>query len=300
MMTSYTLDAIAKCGLGVEAKAFTEPEGLFRKTVAKITNSGKPSPKQMIKLLILVASPWLADLLGISFLDEDSVEFFEDVIHKSLEQRRRDKIRRNDFIDLALDALKNAENENKETENDQFEKDAAITTKTSVKIDETEFESLLVSNTFLLFFAGFDTSSTIMGVGLHYLAKYPDVQERLYQEIYEAFERNDGSQDLDYNTIQSMEYLDKFVHETLRMYPLTPLERLCVKDYKIPETDFVVPKGMLVQIATGAIMKDEQYFPNPLEFNPENFSPESKAQRNPYAFLSFGQGIPYYFRRNFS
>lgn len=37
-------------------------------------------------------------------------------------------------------------------------------------------------------------------------------------------------------------------------------------------------------------MKDEKYFPNPEEFNPDNFSPERKAERNPYAFLAFGQG----------
>jgi hypothetical protein len=41
----------------------------------------------------------------------------------------------------------------------------------------------------------------------------------------------------------------KVVSEALRLYPLTILERLCVKDYKIPGVDFVVPKGMLVQIA---------------------------------------------------
>ncbi len=39
------------------------------------------------------------------------------------------------------------------------------------------------------------------------------------------------------------------VNEALRVYPLTFVERLCVKDYKVPGTNFVVPKGMLVQIA---------------------------------------------------
>jgi len=29
---------------------------------------------------------------------------------------------------------------------------------------------------------------------------------------------------------------------------------------------------------------------NPLEFNPENFSPEAKEKRNPYSFLPFGTG----------
>jgi cytochrome P450 len=37
-------------------------------------------------------------------------------------------------------------------------------------------------------------------------------------------------------------------------------------------------------------MKDEKYFSNPEIFDPDNFSPEKKAQRSPYSFLAFGQG----------
>ncbi len=33
VLTSYTLDCIATCGFGVEAKSFKEPNGLFRKMV---------------------------------------------------------------------------------------------------------------------------------------------------------------------------------------------------------------------------------------------------------------------------
>jgi hypothetical protein len=39
------------------------------------------------------------------------------------------------------------------------------------------------------------------------------------------------------------------MNESLRVYPVTFIERLCVKDYKVPNIDFVIPKGMLVQIA---------------------------------------------------
>ncbi len=33
MMTNYTLDAIATCGFGVEAKSFSEPDSIFRQQV---------------------------------------------------------------------------------------------------------------------------------------------------------------------------------------------------------------------------------------------------------------------------
>ena len=38
------------------------------------------------------------------------------------------------------------------------------------------------------------------------------------------------------------------------------------------------------------IMKEEKYFSNPEKFDPENFSADKKAERNPYTFLAFGQG----------
>jgi len=41
----------------------------------------------------------------------------------------------------------------------------------------------------------------------------------------------------------------QIVNESLRIYPLTFVERRCVKDYKVPGMDYVIPAGMLVQIA---------------------------------------------------
>ena len=97
-------------------------------------------------------------------------------------------------------------------------------------------------------------------------------------------------EELDYHTIQSLPYLDMVVHETLRFFPLGDIERKCVKEYKVPGTNFVIPKGMIVQLPVTGIMMDEKYFPEPESFNPENFSQENKQRRSPYAFLAFGMG----------
>ena len=81
------------------------------------------------------------------------------------------------------------------------------------------------------------------------------------------------------------------IHESLRLFPITILERLCVKDYPVPSTNFTIPKGMMVCVSNHGIMRDPKYFPDPDNFNPEvNFDPKNKQQRSPYAFLSFGQG----------
>ena len=35
---------------------------------------------------------------------------------------------------------------------------------------------------------------------------------------------------------------------------------------------------------------DERYYPNPEQFNQENFSKEARQARSPYTFMGFGQG----------
>ncbi len=53
---------------------------------------------------------------------------------------------------------------------------------------------------------------------------------------------------VDYNTIQSLPYLDNFIHEVTRIYGIIPLERVCVKDYRVPDTNITIPKGTIVQV----------------------------------------------------
>jgi len=86
-------------------------------------------------------------------------------------------------------------------------------------------------------------------------------------------------------------YMEAFINESLRHYALAPLERQTSKPYKLShgKHEFTIPKGMIVTVPCG-FMKDERYFKNPNQFDPENFSPENKAARGPYPYFGFGHG----------
>ncbi len=62
----------------------------------------------------------------------------------------------------------------------------------------------------------------------------PEVQRRLQEEVDAAYEATDED-NLDYQTIQNLPYLDMVINETLRLHPaLGVLERVCTKDgYKV-------------------------------------------------------------------
>lgn len=65
-----------------------------------------------------------------------------------------------------------------------------------------------------------DTTSSMLSRILHLLALNPDVQEKLRCEIVEA--RN--GEDLSYNRLMEIPYLDAILRETLRVYVfLSPL-----------------------------------------------------------------------------
>lgn len=71
-------------------------------------------------------------------------------------------------------------------------------------------------NVFLFMLAGFETTSTFLAYATYVLAKHPDVQEKLQDEIDSLL--TDDKQALNYDLIAGMAYMDLFVREVLRMY----------------------------------------------------------------------------------
>lgn len=79
--------------------------------------------------------------------------------------------------------------------------------------------------------------------------------------------------------------------ESLRKHPpASNLARVATKDYKVPNSHFTIPKGMLVLVPVYGIHHDPDIYENPEEFDPNRFSPEQIQQRPSGSFLPFGDG----------
>lgn len=77
----------------------------------------------------------------------------------------------------------------------------------------------------------------------------------------------------------------------MRLHSVVPiLKRVCVADYKIPDSDLTIKKGMGVFIPVKGLHYDSKYYPNPTVFDPERFSLEEREKRHPYTHLPFGEG----------
>ncbi len=66
--------------------------------------------------------------------------------------------------------------------------------------------------------AGFETTSLNLGYSTYQLAKHPQIQKKLQEEIDQHWQEE---KEIDYDIINDMEYLDMFIREVLRMHTNT-------------------------------------------------------------------------------
>ena len=73
-----------------------------------------------------------------------------------------------------------------------------------------------------------DTTSSALVQILELLAKHPEAQQKLRKEILDAFAAKEG-EDLDYDALTALPYLDAVCRETLRLHaPVILGRRTCV------------------------------------------------------------------------
>ncbi|XP_075166042.1 cytochrome P450 6g1-like [Haematobia irritans] len=267
----YTTDIIATTLLGFQSNSLENPNEQLNREVRKLADYNW---KLAFDYVIVCFAPRMARIFGSKILYPETEQFFRTAITKAIEEREQSGLQRCDLIDLFVKMKKEAFELNRNME---------------------EFMYCLIAQAMVMTVGGFETSSTTIANTLLELAKQPDLQIRLKDEILKCFSQTEGLK-ISYEDIGKLEYMDMVVSETLRLYPVLPvLERVCNQEhmgsYSLkPYSDFSIPSGMSVYISTYGIHYDPKYWPNPTKFDPERFSPENKESLNPGIYLPFGMG----------
>ncbi|XP_058453127.1 cytochrome P450 6a8-like [Malaya genurostris] len=268
LLSRYTIDVIGTCAFGIECNSFRDPDNEFRK-YGKLAFDKLPHSPLVVYLM--KAFRKYANALGMKQLHEDVTLFFSKVVRDTIDYREKNHVVRNDFMDLLL-KLKNTGRLEEAGE----------------EIGKLSFAEI-AAQAFIFFTAGYDTSSTAMTYTLYELALNQKAQEKARKCVLDIFTTNNGN--LSYESVSNMGYLDQCINETLRKHPpVAILERNADKDYRIPNSDLVIQKGRKIMIPTYAMHHDPEHFPDPEAYNPDRFSPEEVAKRDPYCFLPFGEG----------
>ncbi|KAH9509396.1 hypothetical protein Btru_045784 [Bulinus truncatus] len=172
-----------------------------------------------------------------------------------------------------------------DTSHEHESSDAHIGLASNVQLPKTMSEEELLGQSLIVIFAGFETASTVLQMCYYMLAKYPEHQEKVYEEI----ERVIQSESPSYEELSHLTYLDQFINETLRLYPPTSIISRQAAETRTYGS-VTIPKGAAVIIPLFSILKDPRYYPDPEVFDPERFSEENKAKRDPMTFIPFGYG----------
>ncbi|KAL3812550.1 hypothetical protein ACJIZ3_013818 [Penstemon smallii] len=142
------------------------------------------------------------------------------------------------------------------------------------KLDEGEIVNLC--SEFLN--AGTDTSSTALQWIMANLVKYPHIQTKLYEEIFQILGQTPPLtssstllETVNENELQKMTYLKAIILEGLRRHPPSHflLPHKVTRDVELE--GYVIPKNARVLFMVNEIGWDPEVWEDPMEFKPERF-----------------------------
>ncbi|CAI5455247.1 unnamed protein product [Caenorhabditis angaria] len=152
----------------------------------------------------------------------------------------------------------------------------------NVRVEKRVSNQEIVAQCKFISVAGFDTTANTLTLLFNFLAIFPDVQEKLYEEIRSL-------EDFSFETLCELPYLGFCIFETLRLYPhASPLQhRICTFDCKIEDMEF--KNGFETILNPWMAHHDPLIWGNDVEtFRPTRFTELTEIQKR--AFMPFGVG----------
>ncbi|CAF1007044.1 unnamed protein product, partial [Brachionus calyciflorus] len=277
----FTMDSIWNCAFGVdinmqyekENEYFNKCEQIFKDTtnisfieyIAVYFHEFKEIIFEGLILVMTVLSKFIDAKKLMPFI------WLHNKVGDLVRMRENGDLKKKDYIQLLIDAKLGAEDE----KNFNFyDVKKALTTR--------EIEANLI----LFMLAGYETTSTALSYSSIILSTHPEEQSKLYDEISSAFGSDTNS--INSDSVQSLEYLDWFIKEVLRYYPIgnSVVARRCTKTTNVMGIDFPVDLPIVVDVLS--LHFDAEIW-GPVD--PEIFYPQRhEIKRNPLAFMTFGNG----------
>ncbi|CAF4625554.1 unnamed protein product [Rotaria sp. Silwood1] len=207
--------------------------------------------------------------MGDRLIADDPSEWLKENVKHFIEKGPENSDQ-TDLLHLMLDATeRNINNTNQENSNTRL-----------LTLNEVK------QNIYLFMIAGYETASTALAYVTHILATHLEEQKKLQNHI-DSYVSNDTI--LNYDVLNKMEYLDWFIRETLRMYPITPIiiNRQCSEEINLPGLGSISPGTKFTLDMYSLHYNNELWGPVDTKiFYPERFA----TKRHPLAWVAFGAG----------
>jgi cytochrome P450 len=136
-----------------------------------------------------------------------------------------------------------------------------------------------------LLLAGHETTSNALTWTWYLLSQNPGVEARWREEMRTVLDgRPPASLDL-----PALKYTEMVLAESMRLFPPAwGIGRRALRDVTVG--GFKVAAGAILALSPYVVHRDERFWPDPLRFDPERFTPEARAARPRFAYFPFGGG----------
>lgn len=205
-------------------------------------------------------------------IEEFAKEILEDFLRPKLNKAREtfDKNNMRHFTDNLLLAKIEAEEEDGKQASEQLDDEHLIQTLSDI------------------FFAGIDTSRFTLRYAILHMAAFPDIQEKVYEEINRVVGKGrlPGLKDR-----PDLGYTEAVLHESMRLASVAPLGLTHMTMCDTYINGYRIPKGTLVSINHWALHHDPEAWEEVDRFIPERYLDENgKLGPKPKNWLPFSAG----------
>ena len=147
-------------------------------------------------------------------------------------------------------------------------------------------EQFLRDQVITVFLAGYETVANALSWTWYLLSQNPDCERRFHSEI----DRELQGRLTTFDDVPRLRYVEMVLAEAMRLYPPAwAMGRYARADFQLG--DYSLPAKTTVLMSQYLTHRDPRFFPDPLHFDPERFTPEAKSRRTKLTYFPFGAGV---------
>ena len=147
-------------------------------------------------------------------------------------------------------------------------------------------EQFLRDQVITIFLAGYETVANALSWTWYLLSQNPDCERRFHSEIDRELQGRLPT----FDDVPRLRYVEMVLAESMRLYPPAwAMGRYARADFQLG--DYSLPAKTTVLMSQYLTHRDPRFFPDPLRFDPERFTPEAKSRRTKLTYFPFGAGV---------
>ena len=226
------------------------PQGI-RKQISEFINEAQ---NFVMKDIRQPYKSWWFKLSGEEKENLDRADRTRRIIGDIIQERKRSGEKRNDLLDMLLDA--------------RYED-------TGLPMEEHQ----IIDEIMVLIIAGHDTTANALSWTLYLLATHPDELKKLSQT----------TKDLSLKETVTNNLLNSVIKESMRLYPPAWIsDRIALNDDSYGDLSF--PKDTIIILFYYGLHRDPKHWNDPNEFKPERFATGNADKEKSKFYFPFGSG----------